>query len=441
MKKLLFTYLLVFFSIINVSLLSAQNMVKQSNEEELLQKYCDFFTSDSLLGRKAGSEGELKTARYVYDQLKTMNLIMMCGRDGQKFIIANKQDSIYSRNILAISEGYDDSLRNEYLVIGANMDHFGYNNLNVDGKLFKQIFQGANNNASGMACLLELARRISLNNFRFKRSVIFAAFGAKEKGMVGSWYFVNKGFSHINDVVLMADLNMVGRKSRDRSLRYYEGDPCLEIKQIITKLSPNTYITPDKGTNIANISDYLAFKEQKIPTVLFTTGGFSTYNARLDVKRNLDYSYMDDVCDYLYNFIMAAANYSGDIELYKPELTVEKHTQEEKKYYSAYEIDQSPTFFKGNELKFLQDWIYKYLKYPESAVDEGIQGIVYVEFIIDEKGNVTNVTTSENLDVLLESEVKKVVKASPRWKPGKLEGEPVKVKYKLPIEFKLKRRK
>ena len=77
-------------------------------------------------------------------------------------------------------------LKSQYIVLGANMDHIGTNLLTVDGATVMQIYHGADDNASGTAVMLEVARRVAASAFLFKRSVIFVGFGAKEQGMAGS---------------------------------------------------------------------------------------------------------------------------------------------------------------------------------------------------------------------------------------------------------------
>jgi protein TonB len=83
--------------------------------------------------------------------------------------------------------------------------------------------------------------------------------------------------------------------------------------------------------------------------------------------------------------------------------------------------------------------VYDYIKYPKSAVNAGIQGRVIVEFIVEKNGEVSSVEVTKSVDDVLDAEAVKVVKASPKWKPGIKGGEPVRVKLAVPIEFKLKK--
>jgi TonB family C-terminal domain len=86
---------------------------------------------------------------------------------------------------------------------------------------------------------------------------------------------------------------------------------------------------------------------------------------------------------------------------------------------------------------FLSKWVYQYLKYPKSAVKEGISGTVVVEFVIDKSGNIRDVNVVKSVSPSLDDEAVKVVSSSPKWKPAEYNGEKVNVKTSVPIVFKL----
>ena len=83
--------------------------------------------------------------------------------------------------------------------------------------------------------------------------------------------------------------------------------------------------------------------------------------------------------------------------------------------------------------------MYQYLKYPKYAVDNGIQGRVYVDFVIDESGNVKDVKVSRSAHTALDEEAVRVVSASPKWKPGRHRGKKVKVAMTIPVDFRLEK--
>ena len=89
--------------------------------------------------------------------------------------------------------------------------------------------------------------------------------------------------------------------------------------------------------------------------------------------------------------------------------------------------------------KFLKEWVYKYIKYPEAAIRDGVQGRVMVDFIIDKDGKVTDVRVLRSVSEELDAEAVKVVSASPKWKPGRMNGNKVRTSMTFPVEFRLEK--
>lgn len=98
-----------------------------------------------------------------------------------------------------------------------------------------------------------------------------------------------------------------------------------------------------------------------------------------------------------------------------------------------FQVVEDMPAFPGNVTK----WISKNVKYPVLAMENGIQGKVFVQFVIEKDGSITDVKVSRGVDALLDKEAVRVVKAMPKWKPGKQRGKPVRVSYTLPIFFQL----
>jgi len=102
--------------------------------------------------------------------------------------------------------------------------------------------------------------------------------------------------------------------------------------------------------------------------------------------------------------------------------------------YAVSELDSQPEFPNGNDglVKYLSENI----NYPKKALKKNIMGKVYVQFVIDKTGKVTDVVAVRGVDKSLDKEAVRVIKAMPSWKPGMKDGAPVKVKYTIPINFK-----
>jgi TonB family protein len=418
------------------ALLTVAGYSQNSEVERNLIKHVEVLTADALKGRKAGSEGEKMAADYLYRELAKCGLEMLSGPEGQDFTIVQSGDSLSSRNIVGVVQGYDPKLRNEYVVIGAGIDNIGTHTLTVNGQKVSQIYPGADANASGVACLIELARKISSSSFMFRRSIVFVGFGAKEEGMAGSWYFVNRTFNHRDDISMMVDLNTVGKGGHSNVFTYYTGVPNADITNAVMRTSERLFfMNPVRGTGKVPSSDYLAFYEQNIPSVLFTTGYHNDLYTIRDDAASLDYGFMEGVCEYVYSLVMDVAGM--DEKVAAPVVTQQV---DGKITYSVYEVDKAPEFFKGDERHFLEKWVYVYLKYPQEAVIMGTQGVVNIEFVVDIDGSVTDVKVVRGVDDELDKEAVRVVSASPKWRPAMKNGEKVRVKYSLPIEFKLKKR-
>lgn len=425
------------FAIILLSALSAHRMYGQvENVEKNLIKHVEYLTSEELMGRKAGSEGEKLAAQYLYNELKGAGVDMLTDINGEEFYIVENGDSLKSRNIIGIVEGYDSILKNEYIVVGANMDCIGSHILNINGSKVEQVYPGADANASGVACMIELAKRVASSSFMFRRSIIFIGFGAKEMGMAGSWYFINKSFKYKDNISMMVDMNMVGRSTPFNQFTYYTCIPNIDITNAVNRVSDKLmFMMPAVGSGRVPTSDYLAFYEQEIPVALFTTGTHNDVYTLKDDAASLDYGLMEGVCEYLYSFIMDIAALD-----HKVEAPVKSQMEDGEIAYSPYEVDKAPEFFKGDERNFLENWVYSYLRYPQEAVDMGIQGVVNVEFIVEADGSVTNVKVARSVDEVLDKEAIRVISASPKWRPAIKNGEKVRVKYSLPVEFRLKKR-
>ena len=93
--------------------------------------------------------------------------------------------------------------------------------------------------------------------------------------------------------------------------------------------------------------------------------------------------------------------------------------------------------FPGGQTAMLQ-YMMKNIKYPKQAMKEGIQGRVTVSFIVEKDGRVSNVRLLRSVQPLLDKEAIRVVKSMPKWSPGKQKGKPVRVRFNLPVMFKLK---
>lgn len=110
-----------------------------------------------------------------------------------------------------------------------------------------------------------------------------------------------------------------------------------------------------------------------------------------------------------------------------------QEVQEEQVFFV---VEEMPSFGSGDANEF-RAWVAQNMKYPEVAAENGIQGRVYVQFVVEADGRLTNVRVSRGVDPALDKEAIRVIESSPKWNPGKQRGKPVRVSYTFPITFVL----
>ena len=391
-----------------------------------------------LEGRKAGSEGEKIAAEYVMSKFKEYGIELLSPEGGDVFGIRTEAgDTLTSRNVVGCVEGYDKELRNKYIVVGARLDNLGTMTMTIDGQPVERIYYGANGNASGLAMLIELAKKVKTNEILFRRSVLFVAFGASAQTYAGSWYFLNRSFKATDDITAMINLDMLGTGYNGfYAYTSSNADMNTLIRKQTGELQP---VLPELTAEEPYPSDHRAFYAQEIPSVLFTTGKYPQHNTDKDTQGIIGYEMMERELEYIYNFTVALANTNSAIA-FRP-AQIDGKTSAGDKVVPYFDCDQRPQFFGNSDPRhFLREWVYQYLKYPQNAVRNGVQGTVTVQFIIEKDGKVTDVKVIKGVDEELDAEALKVVSASPKWKAGKVGGAKVRSSLTLPIDFRLEKK-
>lgn len=400
------------------------------------KEHISMLAATSMEGRAPGSEGEKEAAAYLTEVLEEYGVDVLSGPDGDVFGLKQENgDTLSSRNVIGYIPGYDKNLRNHYIVIGARLDNIGTSDVTIDGEKKQNIYYGANGNASGVAMLAELARLLTTNSLLLSRSVLIVGFGASTSGLAGSWYFLNRAFSAPDNIDAMINLDMVGTGNRGfYAYTSSNADMNAIVNRVNATLQP---IVPELTSAEPFSSDHRAFYDKEIPSVYFTTGRYSEWCSPKDTPSIIDYENMERELEYLYNFSMALVN--GPELMFRPsDRVVESGSDAVVPYYDC---AVKPMFMNNTDPRvFLQNWVYKYLKYPQAAVSRGIQGQVLVGFVIDEKGKVTDVHVIRGVDELLDEEAVRVISASPSWRPGSLNGKKVKAAMSLYVEFRLEKK-
>ena len=406
-----------------------------------MKEHVRYLSSAMMEGRAAGSEGETLAAEYVTEQLKSYGVDVLSPKNGDVFGIKRENgDTLTSRNVMGYVQGYDKELRDHFIVVGARLDNLGSMTMYVNGESQQKIFYGANGNGSGLAVMLELARMVRMNSILFRRSVLFVAFGASNETFAGSWYFAERAFSGIGQVDAMINLDMLGTGYKGfYAYTSSNADMNSILRTLTGELQP---ILPEITASEPYPSDHRTFYAKDIPSVMFTTGRYPEHNTEKDTEAIISYDIMERELEYIYNFTLALANYNGAIS-FRPENTETSKLKEASTdgVVSYYDCDQRPTFLNSADPRqFLEKWVYQYLRYPQEAIRNGIQGRVMVEFIINKDGKVSDAKVVKSVSPELDEEALRVVMASPKWKPGKVKGEKVRVSMSIPVEFRLERK-
>ena len=261
---------------------SPANLVQLAGEEhdaidpkEILAT-ARFLASDELGGREAGSEGGRIATMYIASRFEALGLEPL-GKDGGYFQALEK-----GRNVVGRIPGSDPDRAKEAIVIGAHLDHLG--------RGAKGAFNGADDNASGIATLLAVAKAIAKGPTP-DRSIIFAAFDGEEKGLRGSRKYCQEPPVPLEETVLMVNLDMVGRDFAGffpAFLFAIGTEHSAELREAIQKANddgPRFRLLLFSASLLDRFwasSDHLPFWEAKVPFLYLTTGTHRDYHRVTD---------------------------------------------------------------------------------------------------------------------------------------------------------------
>lgn len=203
--------LLSVFLLVSVSVnLSAQSSSHNARE---IRGEMEFLASDAMQGRGSGSHDELVAAVYLASQLRQIG-IDPAGDSGSYIQNVSGEFNFYregkkqwsTRNVIGVLRGRDEKLKDEVVLLTAHMDHIGMG----AGMAGDNIFNGADDDASGCVAVLQLARALAEDK-RPKRTVLFVFFGSEETGGQGNQYFLQHPPVPLNNIVANLEFEMIGR--------------------------------------------------------------------------------------------------------------------------------------------------------------------------------------------------------------------------------------
>jgi hypothetical protein len=204
-------------------------------------------------------------------------------------------------NVFAMLKGTEKP--DEYIVIGAHFDHLGHGEIQIKRRSrYPQIYNGADDNASGVAAMLELARRFKANPPR--HSIIFAGFNAEEMGLLGSSYFANNPPVAIEKIKAMFNFDMVGRL-QEKIIVFGTGSSHT-LNSIVKNIATADSIDYATNSEDWGPSDHASFIDKNIPALFFFTGTHEDYNTPRDDWNRINYKGLLKVTDFAERIIRNA---------------------------------------------------------------------------------------------------------------------------------------
>ncbi len=186
------------------------------------------------------------------------------------------------KNVAGAAVGSDAVLQNAWLVVGAHYDHLGLGDRNsLAPSQVGQIHHGADDNASGTAGVLEMARLAAKNKHEFKRSVLFITFAGEELGLLGSSYFVNHPTLPLKNVTGMINMDMIGRLNNDMLFIGGVGTSP-NFKSWLEGFNKSVNLQLDYSDSGYGASDHMSFNAKKLPVLFFFSGLHTDYHKPSD---------------------------------------------------------------------------------------------------------------------------------------------------------------
>ncbi len=247
------------------------------------------------------SEGlDFEKVQQQIDSLKTPDSFVF---QNTKVVLSTgvKEITRHADNIGGYLEGNDPELKNDYIVIGAHYDHLGWGET---GSLYTgsepQIHNGADDNASGTAGVLELAERFAAQKDKLKRSMIFLCFSGEELGLIGSSYFTNNSPVPLDQIDAMINLDMVGRLNAEDQLTVYGTGTSSGFKALLNTDNDDYKFKLTFNDEGYGPSDQSSFYAKEIPVLFFFTGTHTDYHRPTDDADKINSKGEEEVIRYVY---------------------------------------------------------------------------------------------------------------------------------------------
>lgn len=217
--------------------------------------------------------------------------------------------SVLAKNVVAMLPGNDPILKNEYVIIGAHYDHLGMGGQGSGSREpdTTAVHNGADDNASGVAGMLEIAAKMAAEKTN-RRTIIFVAFSGEEMGLLGSKYFVDNPGINLAQVQAMVNLDMIGRMNEDRTLMVAGTGTSAESENILNELGKRRKFDLSYSPEGFGASDHASFYTKDVPVFFISTGAHDDYHTSRDDAALLDYKFEKLVVDFTLDLVNELAN-------------------------------------------------------------------------------------------------------------------------------------
>ena len=273
-----------------------------------------FLSDDRLQGRMTGSRGADSAAAYLARRFSQVGLQPAAGGWFQSFTVGQEAPAarqaqtgaLVGKNVIGILPGRDPVLRNETVILGAHYDHLGLGGFgSLDPDSTGLVHNGADDNASGAAALIQVAARLAASPPA--RTVVFIAFSGEELGLLGSAHYVKQSIYPLASTLAMVNLDMVGRLRNGR-LIVYGARSAKEFPALLDSL--NWYAGFDlkaQGDGYGP-SDQSSFYAAKRPVLHLFTDLHEDYHRTTDDWQKVNYDGLKRVADFSLGLVTALAN-------------------------------------------------------------------------------------------------------------------------------------
>ncbi len=263
--------------------------------------------SPEFLGRSG--PGAARTSRHLADAFERLGLKPAFGdsyfQDIPSLLGNDAGKAIIGRNVGAILPGSDPKLKDEWIVVSAHFDHLG--------KHGTVLYPGADDNATGVAMLLEVAEYFALSKDKPRRTLALISFDQEETGLRGSMHFAAHSPLPFRQLKAFITADMLGRSMAnvmDEYVFVLGSERSTRLRQLIEKTSPPEGLTIGRlGADlIGTRSDYGPFRDRNVPFLFFSTGQHPDYHAPTDLPERIDYRKLQRISTYIRDVTKKLAN-------------------------------------------------------------------------------------------------------------------------------------